>query len=393
MSKKLYIIGVGPGGIELCTEKATSIVRSADRVMSTRRISEIYPTCQGFVLAELLEELKRTITGTTVVLVGGDCCFFSVASQIVRDFSRLYEIELVNGIGSIAYFSAKIQIPYDNANLLSLHGKNELIVPRVAYNKKVYALTGGVFKAHDIFKELAVAGLGNLKAVVGENLSYPNERVVYGTVSELQTELFDDLAVVYVENENAVEPHAPLRDTDFVRSEKIPMTKEEIRWIALQKLTIFPKNILYDIGAGTGSVAVEMGRKATEGIVYAIEQNADACELIKQNRVKHGAFNVNIVHASAPDGLADLPEPDAAFIGGSRGNAESIIKALFEKNPKIRVVATAVSLQGLHQLHESLRKFGSGEVETICVNVARSKRFGSYDMMQAQNPVYILCKQ
>ncbi len=396
MKKRLYIVGAGPGDEKLWTLKATEIVRSADRVLGTPRIAEHYQGCVGHDLTGLLKELECRIEGATAVLVGGDCCFFSIASRIIRDFSDAYEIEQINGVGSISYLCAKIGVSYDDSCLVSFHGRNEEIVSRVSYNKKVLALTGGEFKAHDLCKKLSASGLANVKVIVGEKLSYPEERIIHGNPAMLEKEVFDDLSVMYVENENACNPYRPLRDDEFIRSESssshVPMTKEEVRWITLQKLAISPKDVLYDIGAGTGSVAVEMARRAFESIVYAVEQHQDACELIEKNRVKHGAYNVHVVQAKAPDGLDRLPPPDAVFIGGSSGEVESLVEILLEKNPRVRIVANVVTLQSLNQILEAFRKFGPCEVEAICINVAKSKNVGDYDLMTAQNPVYTLCR-
>ncbi|HBT78257.1 MAG TPA: bifunctional cobalt-precorrin-7 (C(5))-methyltransferase/cobalt-precorrin-6B (C(15))-methyltransferase [Planctomycetaceae bacterium] len=396
MQEKLYIVGAGPGNGKLWTRQATELVQSAERVLGTMRIAEQHPGCIGLDLPGLLKELERPITGTTAVLVGGDCCFFSLASRIAQEFSHLYEIERINGIGSIPYLSAQIGVSYEDARLISFHGRNNRIVPCVAYNKKIFALTGGTFKVHDLCRELAASGLAGVKVVVGARLSYPDEKIMYGTPAMLKNAVFDELSVMYVENEQAIDPRSPLRDSEFIRSEndtfQVPMTKEDVRWLTLQKLAISPKDILYDIGAGTGSVAVEMARRAFEGIVYAVEQHSGACELIAKNRVKHGAYNVNIVQAKAPEGLERLPQPDAVFIGGSSGEAESLLNVLLEKNPKVRIVANAVTLQSLHRILEAFRKFGPGEVETTCINVAKSKKVGAYDFMTAQNPVYILCR-
>ena len=122
-------------------------------------------------LAELMAELKNKINGVTVVLVSGDCGFFSVSQIIVRDFSEQYDIELVNGISSIQYFSAKIAVSYDDALICSMHGKNNIMgtVPKAAYNKKVFALTGGAFKAHDICGILCNSGLSDIKIIIGES--------------------------------------------------------------------------------------------------------------------------------------------------------------------------------------------------------------------------------
>lgn len=393
MREKLYIVGVGPGSREFLSPLAESVVRSADRVLGTSsRIVELYDNYDVLSLTELFDELELPASGATAVLVGGDSGFFSITSRIGRDFSDRYEIACIPGISSISCFSARIGVNYDDARLVSLHGRPGRILPYVAYNKKIFALTGGSSKAHELCRELFGAGLTNIDVVVGERLSYPDERIVRGNPGLLKDGVFDDLSVVFFGNENAVDPHVPLRDKDFIRSETatVPMTKEEIRHLALSKLAPSPKDIVYDIGAGTGSVAVEAARKAFEGIVCAIESRREACRLIEQNRVRHGAYNIVVTHGSAPDCLDGLPVPDKAFIGGSSGKAAKIVKRLVELNPKIRIVANAVSPQSLNQILGAFEEFGLADPETICVNIAKSDRINRYDMMKAQNPVYII---
>jgi len=387
--EKLYIAGFGLGHKELLTEKTKKIIQSSSRVLSTSRIGQSGENIKSCTLSELMAELDKPVEGDSVVLVSGDCSFFSIAKNIVRDFSDRYEIELVNGISSIQYFSAKIAVPYDDSTVISMHGRNAQIIPKVAYNKKVFALTGGTYKAHDICRILCNSGLHHVKVKIGEKLSYSDERIVCGLASDLKDEIFDDLSVMYVENSSAENPHLPIRDDEFVRGD-IPMTKEEIRWLSLQKLSILPTDIIYDIGAGTGSVSVEMARKAFDGFVYSVEMKADACELIEKNKVKHGAYNVQVVCAKAPEQIHSLPTPNKVFIGGSAGNMDNILGFLVEKNRNIKIVANAISLQSLNQILVGFERYGIKIKDNICVNIAKSKKLGSYDIMMAQNPVYIV---
>ncbi|MDR0310874.1 MAG: precorrin-6y C5,15-methyltransferase (decarboxylating) subunit CbiE, partial [Acidobacteriota bacterium] len=281
MRKKLFVIGFGPGDDAILTDKAKTLIKTSQRVLNSREIP----------LPELLSELKKTVHGVTAALVSGDCGFFSAAKTIIKDYSGLYEIELIPGIGSIQYLSAKIKIPYDDAALISLHGRPGNIVGKTAYNKKVFALTGGENRVRDICNILCRYGLGGVNIYVGERLSYPDERIISATPNELKNIDFDSLSVMYIENPSAVNPHTPISDMDFIRGDT-PMTKEEIRWLSIHKLSISPTDIIFDVGAGTGSVSVEMARKAFDGFVYAVEAKEDACGLIRENVVKHGAFNI-----------------------------------------------------------------------------------------------------
>ncbi|MDR1701584.1 MAG: precorrin-6y C5,15-methyltransferase (decarboxylating) subunit CbiE [Sporomusaceae bacterium] len=383
--EKLYIIGLGPGGETLLTAQAKEALAQAERVFSTRKTEKI----SFLSLSEVALELKKPFSGATAVLVSGDSGFFSIAKSIVKDFAQAYEIELLPGISSIQYLSAKLKIAYDDAVLVSLHGRELNIVPQVAYRQKIFALTGGANKVKNICQTLAHYGLGHVKVSVGERLSLPEEKIVTGTAAELKEQDFDDLAVIYLENPAAANPHLPLSDTDFSRG-SAPMTKEEVRWLSLQKLGISPGDIIYDIGAGTGSVAIEMARKAFNGFVYAIEKEADACALIQENAKTHGAFNLEIINGEAPQALSNLPAPDKAFIGGSSGQMDSILETLLALNPQLKIAANAITLQSLQQILAGFAKYGIENTDIVCVNIAKAKKAGSYDMMLAQNPVYII---
>ena len=169
--EKLFVIGFGPGDEGMLTGAAKNAVKKAQRILNTREMP----------LSELLLELKNPIKGETAVLVSGDCGFFSLAKTIIEDFAGLYELDIIPGIGSIQYLSAKIKISYDDAALISLHGRNGNIVPKVAYNKKVFALTGVAGScdgANGICSTLCRYGLGDVRVSVGERLSYPDERII-----------------------------------------------------------------------------------------------------------------------------------------------------------------------------------------------------------------------
>ena len=190
------------------------------------------------------------------------------------------------------------------------------------------------------------------------------------------------------QNDRPTDSSRALRDSDFVRGE-VPMTKQEVRWLAASLLSVKPDEIVYDIGAGTGSVTMELARHAVRGMVYAVECKPEAVELLHRNRTHIGCYNTHIVQAMAPDGLEQLPIPDCAFIGGSRGNMAEIVCALKRKNPHVRVLITAIALESLHEAIEALERNGFA-VEISCVNVSRAKKVARYHMMTAQNPVYLI---
>ena len=389
---KLWVIGYGPGHPDFLTQRARDLLDKAERILSTDRIGAEDARVQHLGFGELLDELRHTGAGLTVVLVSGDSGFYSAARLIVRDFGELYDVELLPGIGSLQYMSAALKVAWDDAELVSLHGRQASIVARVAYNAKVFALTGGDVSAATICAELTAHRLGDVAVTVGTRLSYSDEQIVSGRARELCGSTFDDLAVVYIENQNAVNPAAALPDSAFIRGD-VPMTKEEVRWLSLLRLAVEPGDTVYDIGAGTGSVAIEIARRATDGFVYAIEAEERACELINQNAAALGAANLEVIAGFAPQVLAGLPQPNKAFIGGSSGNMLEICQALTDVSADIRVVANAVTLQTLGDIQSAFAATNIAILDIACINVAKAVRRGNYDMMTAQNPVYIITGQ
>lgn len=385
--KKMYIIGFGMGDVEHLSEEVKSIIDNASYILTTKRISLKIKQYEALKLSEIYERLELGFDSDVVVLVSGDVGFFSMSSGIVKKFQNDYDIQLINGFSSLQYFSAKLKINYDDAKVVSMHGRNNNIIGDVTYNKKVFILTGGENNVQSICLKLCEFGLGNLEVFVGESLSYKNERITTGTALELSKISFNDLAVMYIINTNFSTPNITLYDTDFIRGD-VPMTKEEVRWICLKKLNLQPKDIVYDIGSGTGSIAIESAKGVYQGMVYAIEQNETACSLILDNIRKHQTFNVKVINKKAPEGLDSLEKPDKVIIGGSSGNMSEIIERLLQLNEDVKIIATAITLETLNSILESF-KFHNLKYDCTCINASKSRHLGQYNMMIANNPIYI----
>ena len=255
----------------------------------------------------------------------------------------------------------------------------------------VFFLTGpqGEQSPQGICAALAKAGRGEARAWVGSRLSYPDEKIVSGTAGELADGVFPPLSVLLIQESPVHHTPFGIPDGAFLRGE-VPMTKEEVRSAVLGKLRPAPGDTLWDVGAGTGSVAVGMALLAPEGRVYAVERKEEACDLIRQNARRFGAGNITVVQGTAPAALADLPAPQAIFVGGSGGNLEAILEAALAKNPKVRVVIAAVTLETLTQAAAAFSRLPFGEVETVQLTVARAQKAGRYHLLAGQNPVFLL---
>lgn len=182
-----------------------------------------------------------------------------------------------------------------------------------------------------------------------------------------------------------------MRDEWFIRGE-IPMTKSEVRAVSVSRLELQTNSIVYDIGAGTGSVSVEAALKVPKGHVYAFEQKEEGCALIRANAEKAGLTNLTVVPGKAPESLAGYPAPDRVFLGGSSGNMEEILDLVTELNPAVQLVINVIALESLNQAMAWFQKKG-WEPEVVCMQVSRAAKRGPYHMMQAQNPIYILAAQ
>ena len=182
-----------------------------------------------------------------------------------------------------------------------------------------------------------------------------------------------------------------MRDEWFIRGE-IPMTKSEVRAVSVSRLELQTNSIVYDIGAGTGSVSVEAALKVPKGHVYAFEQKEEGCALIRANAEKAGLTNLTVVPGKAPESLAGYPAPDRVFLGGSSGNMEEILDLVTELNPAVQLVINVIALESLNQAIAWFQKKG-WEPEVVCMQVSRAAKRGPYHMMQAQNPIYILAAQ
>ena len=179
-----------------------------------------------------------------------------------------------------------------------------------------------------------------------------------------------------------------IKDSDFIRGQ-VPMTKEEVRALSICKLRLSENPVVYDIGSGTGSVAVEIARLCKAGRVYAVETKPEACQLIKQNIQKFGLENVRLVEGMAPAALEGLEPATHAFVGGSKGQFKEILASLLKINPRMRVVVNAVSLESISNIQSVLKEFNIEDFECIQLAVSRSEKAGSYHLMKAENPVYI----
>ena len=426
--QRISLVGIGMGTEDGVTVRVQQIIRSCDCLIGAQRMLD----CAQRICAQAVEnadtgkvrEMQKTPGQKAVlaeyrpaeivsyieghpefrhitVLLSGDTGFYSgakrLAGQLAERFrdnahgnSRNCRIELAPGISSVAYLAARLGTSWEDAALVSLHGKDEDFIQTVDRNRKTILLLGGGQSGEKVLGRLKEYGMDHVTVHAGSRLSYEDERIVSGKPSELSEKDLAGLCTVLIENpfpERGASPH--VRDGEFIRG-RVPMTKEEVRAVSIARLQLTEDAVVWDVGAGTGSVSVEAARSGNRIRVYAVEKNPEALELIRENRKKFRADGIRIVPGEAPGVLETLEAPTHVFIGGSSGNLQEILSCVLEKNENARIVVNAISLETVKEVMEAAESGTLKSPEITQLTVSRSRELGRYHMMTGQNPVYIV---
>lgn len=393
--RKISLIGIGMGDPANMTLEALEACREADVLIGAKRMLEAAanlskPQYPAYLAEDIQSFLKaHPEYEKAAILLSGDVGFYSGAKKLMDSFPG-DEVRICCGISSVVYLCGRLHTAWDDVKLVSIHGRSQNLMAAVRTHRKVFALVGRQESFRQVCRELLEYGLGQVVVHVGCRMSYPDETLLSGTPEELLEQETGDLAAVLIENEQAeaVVTHG-LEDECFLR-DKVPMTKSEIRSISLSKLELARDSVIYDVGAGTGSVSIEMALQAVDGRVYAIEKNREAVSLIEKNKRKFGVSNLEVIEGLAPEALEDLPAPTHAFIGGSSGNLEKIMELLLKKNPGVRMVINAIALETVAEAVACVKKLPVKRVDMVSAAIGKAKAVGPYHMMMGQNPVYVI---
>lgn len=424
---EISIIGVGAGSRDYLTQNALEKIMRADAICGAKRMVELAKELnRDFV--ENIEYLPEKITQwildvlqagclNIVVLMSGDSGFYSGTKRLFSQLEKAgIRAEIDPGISCVSLMASVLGIPWDSYHILSLHGRENVhrevfyypdLIQSVMEHEYSFAITDGLEKNQGILRELVDSGLGEVTVYIGEDLGYETQKITSDLAKNLIGHPFSKLCVLLIYNSRfqAIRYEIGMDDDAFVRG-RVPMTKQEIRALSLSKLKIRKEDICFDIGAGTGSVSIEMSRLARA--TYAIEMKQEGIELIQENASRFGIshtlmkngltkYRLNIIHERALCALERLPAPDCVFVGGSGGELSGILSKCFSMNQWARVVINAVSLETIAKLCELVKHYEAmGYVsEILTVNVSRVKQIGDYHLMNAQNPVMIvsLCRR
>ena len=390
------LIGMGSGQPENLTLQGLAALRQADLILGARRLLAVLPAgctenrAAAYRPDEVAELLQTSGAENAVLVYSGDTGFYSGASSMMEKLEALgVRARVLPGLSSIQLLAAALGRPWQGWNLVSAHGRTCDPVAECMQGRPTFFLTGGSEDPATLCAQLEAEGFGDVQGVVGQCLGTPEEKLFRGSVKELAAGRFNSLSVLLVEAVEGLPRRAPgLPDEAFERGD-VPMTKQEVRAAVLAKLAVRPEDILWDVGAGTGSVSVELALAAPRGRVYAVECRPEGCALIKANREKFRTRNLVLVEGLAPAALSDLPAPDAVFIGGSKGSLAAIVDAALDKNPDARICVSAIALETLSAAVTALTAKGR-TVQVSQIAVSRAKAVGGLHLMMAQNPIYLI---
>lgn len=405
--RKVTIIGAGPGNPDFLSRAALDAIDIADVVIGAHRALVGIDVPPDVVRCELVKtaDIVAALTDAAswqraVVVMTGDVGLFSGARRLVEALSgdARVDVRVIPGISSASYLAARLARPWQDWRFASAHGVACDIVAEAERAGELFLVTSGGEDPSRLSGELVQAGFGDARVTVAERLSYPDERITCATASEIAGQTFDDLNVMLIEfaggagsPANSRWPYASsgIPDELFIRGD-VPMTKQEVRAVALAKLRLTATDTVWDVGAGTGSVSIEAALIARAGSVWAVERNATGVRLIRENADAFGCGNVHAVPGVAPEALAKLPVPDAVFVGGSAGELPSIVEAALEKNSQVRLCVPCVTVETLTEACALLSGSRFKGLEACQVSAARAEAVGSHHLMKAQNPVFLV---
>ena len=399
---KVYIIGIGPGGASSLLPETGCIVQQADMVFGGERLLDMFPSLSGQSIAirnnlsEVINLIKRNLGyKRMVVLASGDPNLYGIAKYLVGKLGKDI-VEIIPNVSAMQLAFARIKESWDDAALVSTHSRPiKDIIDTVRSVHKIAIFTNDKHTPGEIARVLQQHGIDNCRAYVCQDLGSEKENITATDLYSLKEMEFlplnmmilikDDLA-----KNNCVQECFGIPDEEFHRLGEGLITKLEVRAVSLAKMCLREDSVIWDIGAGSGAVSIEASFLTKRGSVFTIEKDAQAVAVIRENVHKFGRYNIRVIHATALEGLGELPDPSAIFIGGSGGELAGILKVACDRlKPGGRIVINAATLETLQAAVDGLKANGF-MAEISLVNVARSRDIANLTRLEALNPVFVV---
>jgi precorrin-6B C5,15-methyltransferase / cobalt-precorrin-6B C5,C15-methyltransferase len=404
----VLLVGLGQGRADL-SARVSRWLDYAEVLAGGRRHLDLFPEFKGekiLLEAPLEESLKRLKNSSerkrSAVLASGDPFFFGIGRRLVAVLGKERLVTFPNATSVQALFAA-LGEAWEEVTVLSLHGglRSSSSVDwlrAVKSRAKVALLTDPNHSPGWIAQQLLDEGMTDRRLVVGEDLGLPTEMIRHLSLEAARDASFSPLNIVLITPEDPM--HIPPTATSSLPIMGLPesafeheagmITKMEVRAVVLAQLQLEPGLIMWDLGAGSGSVSIEAARIAAFKEIIAVEKNSERYEALERNIKGFGLPEVRAVHGRAREVLERLPDPDRVFIGGSGEDLPEVLQRVTERlRPGGRVVQTVVTLNTL----ETARSFWRGkpfEMNITQLQVNRSAAIADTLRFEALNPVFII---
>lgn len=386
------VIGIGEDGVEGLSPQARRVLEQAEVIIGGDRHHQLAANGDAKRIKwpspfDALIEVMRSHKGQRlVVLVTGDPLWYSIGARILKSIPA-EEVTFHPQLSAFQWASVRMGWSLADCETVTVHGRaDSQILPHLAPGVRMLVLTQNAQTPAALAKMLTERGFGRSKLTVLAALGGEREQRFDGVAANWDHAVpdFHTMAIDCIADADATwyPRTGGLPDSAFASDGQI--TKQDIRATTLAKLAPYPDAILWDIGAGCGSVSVEWMRAARSAISVAIEHKAERVEMIRQNIVNLGAEKMVVVEGRAPDVLADLPQPDAIFIGGGLTSEGLFDAAWSALRPGGRLVTNVVTLESEGCLFELHQKYGG---ELVRLSVQKAESVGPYRVWRAAMPV------
>jgi precorrin-6B C5,15-methyltransferase / cobalt-precorrin-6B C5,C15-methyltransferase len=405
---RIHIIGVGPDGLSALTTRARELLTAAEVVFGSEQVLAFVPELRAErrVLGGDLQEAVNALTAVmgrkrAALLAAGDPLFYGVARYLCDRLGPDH-FEVLPHVSSMQMAFARVKETWDDAYLTDLQTHPlETVLDRIRTAETVGLFPSEAEGPAVVARELLARGLDYFRVYVCENLGGRDERVTQGELSEIQEMEFSPLAVLILRRKpgRPDRPAATARQRRFGNPDEVfaqsrpksgLITQAEVRAMALAQLAIPTGGVVWDVGAGSGSVAVEAAQLSDPGMVYAIEQDAADYHLILANAEAFGVRNLKAIHGAAPAVFAGLPAPDAIFVGGLGHEIDRLLEAAWKMlRPGGWMTINVASLESLGTTYAVLKGL-TRPIQVLMVNVARGAEQLETLRFEAVNPTFLL---
>ncbi|OLN21953.1 cobalamin biosynthesis protein CbiE [Domibacillus antri] len=388
-------MGIGADGAAGLHPRQIEVIKQSDFLAGGERQLSYFPEFQGETFAikgnlrELKERLKKE-TGQAVVLASGDPLFYGIGAYLSGEMSAVIEPQP----SSVQLAFARMNESWQNAKIISVHGRPMTgLAQKIDGEEKVALLTDETNSPDTIARYMLDFDMTEYDAFVAENIAASDERCRHFTLDEMAEASFSSLNVVILKKNRPSKKWAtgiPDDEFDQRKPDKGLITKRDIRILTIGRMNIKRDSVVWDIGTCTGSIAIEAAKIARDGAVFAVEKNEPDLANARAN-FKKFRTDVTLVHAKAPDGLADFPDPDCVFMGGTAGNMDKLIQTCADRlKPGGTMVLNAVTIENMSKAYQLLKE-AEFDVDIALAQVSLSKPILNMTRFEAQNPVYIIC--